>query len=502
MINFNEAKVCILSENTNGCAPHNHYRNLGASEVTRRLAKRNIPCTTIEWFSHWDTSDLYFCIYNYLKDAKTPIIAISVPFLADDVYLIKDILEKLKSSLPALKIILGGNRTYDNNFDTFVDYYFIGRSMEIFENWLDNKDMTCFQTAISNVFINNNIKAENELPVLAFYKDEDFLTEHDIVGFELGIGCRFNCSFCNYDLRNMKNPKIANAEHIANTLQNLYNKYGIRNFFLTDDTINESIEKLETLAEIVRRLSFKPNLAGYFRLDLLSQERQQQLWKEIDMAAVFFGIESFNSTASKRVRKSGRIVSQIETLKKLRTLTPNTFLSAGMIVGLSGDSRDDIFKSIRYVHENNLLDAMQYSALNMPAMDTDIFDDYMLSDFSKNPTKFGYKILSKKSRPGRSVQSLYDWQNEWCTFEEAMVLQEEVNNYLKVLKISSSDAFEYLSFLSLQLAEHKEIIKAMNQLAITKSLQKANRLRQEYIVKKIDSLKQLFDNQQTTKGKL
>jgi len=495
MIDFNDAKVCILSENTNGCAPHNHYRNLGASEVTRRLVKRNIPCTTIEWFSHWDISELYFCIHNYLKDAKTPIIAISVPFLADDVYLIKETLEKLKSSLPDLQIILGGNRTYDNNFDTFVDYYFIGRSMEIFESWLDNKDMTCFQTAIPNVFINNSIKAENELPVLAFYNDNDFLTEHDIVGFELGIGCRFNCSFCNYDLRNMRNPKIADADHIVNTLQNLYNKYGIKNFFLTDDTINESIEKLETLAEVVRRLSFKPNLAGYFRLDLLSQEGQQQLWKEIDMAAVFFGIESFNSTASKRIRKSGRIVSQIETLKKLRALTPNTFLSAGMIIGLSGDSKDDIFQSIRYVHENNLLDAMQYSVLSMSIMETEIFDNFMLSDLSKEPEKFGYKILGKRQRQGRAVQGVYDWQNEWCTYDQAIKLKEEINDYLKVLKISSSDAFEYLSFLSLEIAEHKEIIKTMNHLAITKSLQKANRLRQEYVVKKTNSLKQILDNQ-------
>lgn len=494
MINFNSTKVCILSENTNGYAPHIHYRNLGASEVTKRLVERNIPCTTIEWFSHWDISDLYLCIYNYLKDSNTPIIAISVPFLADDVYIIKDILEKLKSSIPNLIIILGGNRTYDSNFSSFVDYYFIGRSMEMFEYWLDNKDMTRFQTSIPNVFVNNNIDVGTELPILAFYKDNDFLTKHDIVGFELGIGCRFNCAFCNYDLRNMRSPKIADPKHIANTLQNLYNKYGIKNFFLIDDTINESIEKLETLAEIVKRLSFKPNLAGYFRLDLLSQERQQQLWKEIDMAAVFFGIESFNSMASKKIRKSGRIISQIETLKKLRSLTPNTFLSAGMIIGLSGDSKDDIFQSIRYVHEHNLLDAMQYNALAIPRMETEIFDDYMLSDFSKDPTKFGYKILGKKPREDRVVQSLYNWQNEWCTYEHAVELSKEISDYLKQLKISGSDAFEYLSFLSLEISEHKEIIKTMNQLAITKSLQKANKLRQEYIFKKIESFKQVSIN--------
>ena len=484
MITPSSMKVCILSENTNGANPHIHYRNLGASEVTKRIEERNIPCTTIEWFTKWDKEILYKCVYKYLSGCDQPVIAISVPFVPDDIYLIKDILLNLKKVLPNLIIISGGNRTYDKNLADVVDYFFIGRSMEIFESWLDNRDLTKFKTKQDNVFLNNNVDVAIERPVLAYYRDSDLLTPHDVVGFELGIGCRFNCAFCNFDLRKMHNPKMANPVLISNTLNELHEKYGITNFFITDDTINESLEKLQVLADVVSKLKFKPNLSGYCRLDLLEKPEQQELWKQIDLAAVFFGIESFNPEASKLVRKTGRMNSQIETLKTLRQLTPNTFLSAGMIIGLTGDSKEHIISSMKYVSENNLLDAMQYGVLSIPDMDTDIFDNYMLSDISKNPEKFGYEITGRRPREDLSVQAKFEWKNDWCDSKSAESIYSEVIEYLKKYKISKSDAFEYLSFLSLSIVRSKEEVKTMNDIVVRKSLSLANKYRAEYIDKK------------------
>jgi MoaA/NifB/PqqE/SkfB family radical SAM enzyme len=324
--------------------------------------------------------------------------------------------------------------------------------------------------------------------VLAYYRDSDFLTPRDVVGFELGLGCRFNCAFCNFDLRKLRNPKMSDPILIADTLNNLNSKYGLETFYITDDTINESLEKMEVLAEVVSRLNFKPNLAGFCRLDLLENPEQQKLWKKINLAAVFFGIESFNPEASRIVRKSSRVSSQIETLKKLRELTPNTFLSAGMIIGLTGDSKEHILQSMKYVADNNLLDAMQYGELGIPDMDTDVFDDYMLSDISKNPEKFGYEIVGRESTsiPGQSSQALKKWKNEWCDSDAAKDIFYEIYSYLKKYKIGYSDGFEYISFLSLGLidSESNEVIKSINNQVIKKAAHSANKYRKEYIEKK------------------
>ena len=481
-------KVCILSENSNGVVPWVHYRNLGASEVSKRLYARNIECTTVEWFTHWDQVDLYNGVKNYLSDTDHPVIAISVPFVPDDIYKIKDVLFRLKKDVPNLTVISGGNRTYDKKLSDVVDYFFIGRSMEIFESWLDGKDLSRFMSKQSNVYLNRNINVALEDPVLPHFGDADFLNPNDVLGFELGIGCRFNCAFCNFDLRKMHNPKMANADKIAATLNELYSKYGVYNYFITDDTINESIDKMQVLADVVSKLNFKINLSGYCRLDLLESPKQQELWQKINLAGVFFGIETFNPESSKLVRKTSRISSQIETLKKLRQLTPNTFLSCGMIIGLTGDSREHILDSMEFVSKHNLLDCMQYNVLNLPEMETDIFDDYMLSDMSKYPEKFGYTITGKIPRTDLSIQSKLSWVNDWCDSDKAMKIYQEVRQILKGKNLSNADAFEYLSFLSLGVVDEKESVRKMEQAIIAKSSKKADKLRAEYIEKKTQFL--------------
>lgn len=477
-------KVCILSENSNGLVPYIYYRNLGASEVAKRLSERNITNTTIEWFTHWESDVLYKCVYNFLKDSSEPVIAISVPFIPDDIYKISGVLEKLKKFLPGLTIISGGNRTYDPKLSSIVDYFFIGRSMEIFEAWLDKKDMSKYTTASPNVFLNKNVNVLTERPVLAFYKDDDFLTPNDVLGFELGIGCRFNCAFCNFDLRKIHNPKMADAGQIADRLNELHAKYGIKNYFVTDDTINESLDKLQVLADVVSKLKFKINLSGYCRLDLLEIPEQQRLWKEINLTGVFFGIETFNPESSKLVRKTGRMKSQIDTLKKLRELTPDTFLSAGMIVGLTGDNKEHIINSMKYVSDNDLLDAMQYSPLNIPYMETSVFDNYMLSDISKNPENFGYTITGKESRNDINIQSRLLWKNDWCDSEKALEITLEIQSYLKDHNLTNSDSFEYLSFLSLNVVDSKEAVRKLNSAVVSKSIKLANKYRKEYVEKK------------------
>ena len=68
-------KVLILSENTVGTDLYsgNTYRNIGATDVARRLDSRGIENTIIDWFSHWPKDLLQDSIITYLKDSKDPI---------------------------------------------------------------------------------------------------------------------------------------------------------------------------------------------------------------------------------------------------------------------------------------------------------------------------------------------------------------------------------------------------------------------------------------------
>ena len=478
-------KVCILSENSNGSAPHVHYRNLGASEVGRKLASKQIPYSIFEWFTYWDTSDLKECILHFLKDEEKPVIAISVPFTIKDVYFIKDILLELKNEIKNLEIIIGGNRVYDPGLAHIINHFFIGRSMEIFDAWLDGRSLEKYKTIESGVYLNKKVDPNYEIPVISTYTDADFITKHDVLGFELGIGCRFNCAFCNYDLRNMRNPLIVNPAQVAEQLQSLYDRYGVTNFFITDDTINESIGKLEALSTILDLLSFKPNLSGYFRLDLLEGEEQRKYWQKIGMAGVFFGIESFNPDASKGVRKSSRISSQIETLKTLRKLTPNTLLSAGMIIGLVGDNEAHIFDSLENAAKQKLLDGMLYGVLNLNNMNSSIFDEFMLSDLVKNPSKFGYQVTGEVvPRTVHSVQDALVWKNDWCDYFTAEEIYNRVVARQQELKIGVTDAFDLLPALSMEVIDHKDMLVHYTDRVKQKCTKKSSILKKQYITLK------------------
>ena len=74
---------------------------------------------------------------------------------------------------------------------------------------------------------NNENKMDN--PVIhKFYQDDTWLP-HDVPIFETGIGCKFNCTFCNYDFRNIKNPKISAVDNLVEFF-NHANSFGITNF--------------------------------------------------------------------------------------------------------------------------------------------------------------------------------------------------------------------------------------------------------------------------------
>jgi len=480
--------VLILSENTtNGSYPNSNYRNIGATELARRLDNRSINNTIIDWFSYWDKELLFNCCINWLKDSKHPVIAVSTPLSVDIIYDILPTLKQLKSEIKNLTIIHGGNRTFDDNINKVVDHIFIGRSMQIFEDWVDGKSLDKYKTNTPNTYINHNISFSADIPVIGYHRDDDFLTSGDVTGFELGVGCKFNCSFCNYDLRNVKNPLLIETNHIAEFMQNTYDKYGVNSFYLADDTVNESDEKLQTLTEAVSQLSFQPNLVGFFRLDLMgAKEKQIEYYQQLNLAGITFGIESFNPNASVQVRKTRKVEKNIETLKLLKKLNPETALTAGMIVGLSGDNEDHIMDSLDYVIDSKILDGLFYSPLAIHDATSEIYDSNFLSEICKNPEKFGYNIIGKK--PIRHGVDELIWENEWTNLDDAFSLCLKINKYHQAKGLSHLSAFSYLIFKSQGIFDNLQSYNNNWQNALKWSSVISTRHRKKYISKKSEYL--------------
>ena len=482
-------KVLILSENTvgEGLYVSNTYRNIGATDVARRLDQRGIENTIIDWFSRWPHDTLLECIISYLKDSKDPIIAISTPFSNNVTYEIEDVLLQVKQELPHVKTILGGNRFFEKGLSNVVDYFFIGRSMEIFETWLDGGDMIKYATKYPNVFLNRNVDVNIEKPVIGYFRDSDFITSKDIVGFEIGLGCKFNCSFCSFDLRNTKNPLLQESKYIAQFMEHMNKKYGTEHFYLADDTCNEDTKKLQILLDAQNAVDFDPKMAGFFRVELFGMQEQQELWEQLKISGVSFGIETLESSSSKFANKSGNTEKTVDILKKLKKLSPNTLITSGIIVGLQGETEATFQTNIRRIVDEKLLDGMFLSILQLDKPNSDVYDDNYISALSANPEKYGYEIMC--SEIYRGSMELLHWKNNWTDFNSAFKIRDRAQAYMTAHHGPMISAFEYLNFMAHGITTNVPEYLASHKIIETRSITVATKVRRDYIDKKTEWFK-------------
>ena len=91
--------------------------------------------------------------------------------------------------------------------------------------------------------------------------------------------------------------------------------YNINNFFIADDTLNESDEKLELLAKVVKQLDQR--LYVSYGLDVLLIG-YTTLMKEACIIACNFGIETMSKEAFKAIKKGYNFDKYVITLTELK----------------------------------------------------------------------------------------------------------------------------------------------------------------------------------------
>jgi len=476
-------KCLILSENSNGVWPHLHFRSMGSYELRNRLEAKGHTATIIEWFTKWNKKQLKSIIETYEPD----IVATSTPFHTQDLNYLRDILKWTRDTYPDVKIIHGGSRQYDDDYEGLIDVFFLGRSMEIFDAWLDQKDLEQYTIQTEPlVLINHQFDEFIDNPVLPTLKDEDFISPKDILGFELGVGCKFNCSFCNYELRNSKITNLADPKALHNYFLEAYEKYGVTNFFASDDTINETDTKLEILAEAMRGLPYHPQITAFARLDLVtSKPKQLKLLEEINFRSLFFGIESFNPEASKLIRKKSGIGDNIETLRKVKE-SCDTYTVGGIILGLNGDSEESIRSSTDLITKERLLSSIQYYPLSITRPEGQ-YDPYFASDIDKDPESFDYKIIEvSQAHHGNKQMPVYVWKSDWTDFKEMSTLQATLHDEIKD-EIESLNHLEYAGMYALNQYAPAYSTEAREQLK-SQCYAYSDAMKSDYIKKKIASI--------------
>lgn len=419
-------------------------RPLGPFALNEVFVNRGIPSTVINYTEFWDPDKLFDSVSAWLEknSAKNPLILASslfdIDFISSDT-VAGMVAERLQAIYPKSKVIIGGpvSRQHLKNKPYAI---FQGRSLHLFEQWLDEKDIPSENVNLINgiLYFQNKSFVVVEDPIVPQLYDDYCLTDRDIVLFETRLGCKFNCSFCSFEFRNAKKVADTTAERLHKFFLDAYNKYGLTRFSVADDTFNEDDQKIFMLQAATRGLPFKPQIVGYNRFDIMmAKPWQVEALDQCGYVGHYFGIETLHLEASKAIRKGIRKERAYEFMSYLRDSFPHWWTSSGYIVGLPYEPTKHIRDTFAEICDQKLLKALIPSPLVL--FKPEGYHDAQYSEFVKEPEKFGIQVT------GREADDCLSWHHDIIDSSGARVLAKRLASYVGTNKLETICGWEWLT---------------------------------------------------------
>jgi len=441
--------------------------------ICQLVRKHGAVAETIDYFRQWEEQELVDSIIKFF--GKDPEIYLGTSGSVDDgnTTYFKQICEQVRERLPHLKVILGGYRVATGDA-SWVDASFIGRCSNLVEDYFCGKDISVSKISNDPPTYKNPYNIILEEPIAPLVSEHDFIDSRELLTIELGLGCKFNCAFCGFDYRNNRRPVINTVQNVYDACQSAYDMYGVTNFYLADDTINEVDDKLELLGEVCKKLSYKPNFMAFARLDIIGAKKHQvDLLREANINTLFFGIESLNPTVTKSIRKGGNPERNYDALRYIKQEYSDAFTYGNFIAGLAGDSEEGIHDSVDKIIDEQLLTSAGINPLRIYSR---IDNPDSQSEIDKNPAKYGYTILEGGKFAGQYGYDADNWSNDWCDNNKA----EEISIAVEQKFASGLESI----YTAHEFAGIKSLLPGYGVSDYNKLIYLANRTQEHMIVKK------------------
>ena len=372
-------------------------RATGAHRIATVLRQHDWDIEVLDFICSWPQDNLKQYLDTRIT-SSTRFIAYSFTFHTwEDRF--HEIFEYAKTINPDIKIIVGGMAT--EICPIIADYYVNGYGehavLEVIKDIVGNNPF--LKHTIHLKTGGKMIKAMDAYPAFplthldpsVIYERRDFLESHEALIIETARGCKFKCSYCTYPILGVKGDVSRSAESYVEELTRNYDEWGITNYQVSDETFNDRTEKIEKFANATQQLSFKPNLVGFIRADLLASRREDlPLLHGMNFWGHWYGIESFNHESAKSIGKGMHPDKIKEALIDCKKYFQDRGLykgSASMIIGLPGETEETVLDAWKWYRENWQGQAAIYYALYIPK--SDVTDE--TSSYSANWQNKGFK---------------------------------------------------------------------------------------------------------------
>jgi len=251
-------------------------KELAKSRITSETKFLGLSC----WFGHWDDVATQFCDW-------------------------------IKQQWPNVKLIYG-SMTYPSFQCKSIDYYVIGYGekamLELARSFTGNGNKIAFDPrwfGDKKLIVANETYPAFPMPsLLVKYEDRDYIESWEWLTTELSRGCKFSCAFCNFPILGVKEDHSRSDQDFDYQIRDAYERFGVSNYYVADETINQDKEMLRRYANVSDKFNFNVRMHGFIRADLLvNNEDTWDLLLKIGVKGHHYGIETFN-------KKSGAVIGK------------------------------------------------------------------------------------------------------------------------------------------------------------------------------------------------
>jgi hypothetical protein len=367
----------------------------------------------VDFTAFWKLEELQELVHSRTTD-KTVMFCFGTAFLNPWSPYLNEFIVWLKKSYPTVPVVVGGNNalvTPAEGVDYWVDSYGENAVLALCQHLVGTLGAPLLT---DTAFFGSKkvIRGLTHYPsapldsYLVDYEARDFMMPWECPQIETARGCMFSCSYCNFPIIGQAKDVSVSKEQFKLQMQTGFEKWGITNWRIMDETFNDRPEKLQKYAEAVDELGYNPWICGFARGDLVVKHRANwDTYIRLGFLGHSMGIETFNQEAGKLVRKGMDPDKLQQGLLDFQAYTdihaPRRYrANIQMICGIPGETPESWYKSLDWLNTNWTRQSASAHILEVPDYDETLTNQ---SRFTKELVSNGLVKLDARQNPGYTV---------------------------------------------------------------------------------------------------
>lgn len=165
-----------------------------------------------------------------------------------------------------------------------------------------------------------------------------------------GRGCPMQCSFCASAALHGNRLRMRSPENVVDEMEHLINDHNSGMIAFMDDTFTLKPSRVEEICDEIKRRNMDVYWGCTARADTLSEKLLRKL-SDSGCITMFLGVESADQQQLDRVNKQMTIEKIRQAFKLSRENDIRTI--ASVVLGMPGDTKESIGRTIKFVRELN-----------------------------------------------------------------------------------------------------------------------------------------------------